>query len=370
MRLQKLWLKQFRNLSETVFEFKSGYSVFLVGENNQGKTNFLESVYTLGHGVSVKEKSTENIVQFNTPEALLGGDFYDDNSQEKQRVYLKLSSDGKRYIFIDGVVQKKLSTLIDIANIEFLSADVLHIFQESAGFRRGVLDKFATKMFPEYGGLLKQYERVLSQRNRLLKTKKRTPELVIFNQQLIEFGSKIMRLRISLLNQLEEKLSVWISSLILDSVKLCQCVYQINKVNSVYSQLGYEEWLSDQFKQNEDKEYELGFTTAGIHRDDFDIQLNDKSLYTFYSRGINRSVAILLYCAQLLLVESNKNRKPILCLDDTFAEIDRDKKRALIQFLEKNAQLFYCSVIESDKDLFNCCEMYKISNGRINKCLT
>ena len=370
--VKKLWTKGFRNLEENVIEFSENEVCFIWGDNNQGKTNFLESLYVLGNGATPSGKSLENLVNFNNQEAILGGDIYLDRpyQESKKRVYLKVSKSGDSTSVINNKPLKSLSELKSVLNIDFLSADVLHVFQENAGYRRKVLDRFCSRLFTHYHVTLKRYERVLSQKNTVLKSGCKHEELAIFNRQLIDLGSKIYKYRTESLQHIEIILKELIPLLILDSVKKTKCNYIIHKQNVLLQELSYQDWIEDQFLKTQKKERELGFSIVGIHRDDFDIELDGKHLYSFYSRGINRAVAILVNVAQLISLKKERGAAPVLLLDDTFSEIDATIKKRIVSFLENKAQLFYCSVIKEDKDLFKKVKVLTIKKGRVEECLT
>ncbi|RAP38764.1 hypothetical protein DID80_02285 [Candidatus Marinamargulisbacteria bacterium SCGC AAA071-K20] len=368
--VKKLWTKGFRNLEEKVFEFSKDEACFVLGDNNQGKTNFLESLYVLGNGASPCDKNLDNVVNFKENETIIGGDLFTKNESDKKRIYLKISKSGDRYAVINNKQLNSLSDLKASLNIDFLSADVLHIFQENAGFRRKVLDRFCSRRFKDYRETLKRYERVLSQKNTILKSRGKEDELKVFNSQLIPLSGQLYRHRITALKEIEMLLKDFVPTLVLDSPKNTECIYQLSRQNALLTDLGYEEWLEDQFHQTKKKERELGFSIVGIHRDDFDISIDSKRLYSFYSRGINRAVSILLVVAQLLCIEKQTGAFPVLLLDDTFAEIDQKIKKRLATFLEKKAQLFYCSVLETDKSLFEKVQILTINEGRFNLCST
>jgi DNA replication and repair protein RecF len=372
--VKKLWTKGFRNLEETVFEFSKGEACFILGDNNQGKTNFLESLYVLGNGVSPTGRSLEHVVNFNQDEAILGGDVFLDSPNDsqdielKKRIYIKISKAGDKTAILNNKQLSSFSEIKSVLNIDFISADVLHIFQENAGFRRKALDRFCSRLFPAYQAQLKRYERVLSQKNVVLKSRGKEDELTLFNSQLVKLGSEIYKHRLIALNEIELVLQDLVPSLILDSIEKTDCSYVIHRQNALLQDLGYEEWLDDQFHQTKKKEREIGFSLVGVHRDDFNINLNGKSLYSFYSRGINRSVAILVNVAQLIIIEKQTGAFPVLLLDDTFAEIDATRKKMIVRFLEKKAQLFYCSVLEADKSLFENVKIMGIKQGQLELC--
>ena len=161
--LKKVWIKGFRNLKEVTLTLDSDQSLFFLGENNQGKTNFLESIFFLGHGLSPIEDNISNLVHFEESEAYLGADFV--RQEVTNRLYFKITKDGKRVGFINNKSLKVFKSIRSLLNIDFISADIIRLFQDYPDQRRVVLDRFCSVFFSEYQAILRKYEKVIKQKN-------------------------------------------------------------------------------------------------------------------------------------------------------------------------------------------------------------
>lgn len=359
--LLRLWSKGFRNLKETVLELDRGQSCFIFGKNNQGKTNFLESIYYLGNGGSPVEKVTENLIHFDFYDTLLGADFL--SNDELNRVYVKYSRSGERQVQVnhESVQGKSGATPI---NVDFISSDILRVFQESAGRRRLELDRFCKRLFDDYSPVLKQLEKALLQKNMALKQRRSLSDINLFNQRIAELSELVVRFREQALGMITLELIDLSKEVFSNRTYPLHCYYQIYNGPKTKPE-HYITWLVQLFESGYEKELSLGFSMAGAQRDDFKIELDGRDLVSFYSRGMNRTYAILLKLAQLIVVEKKNGGFPILLLDDTFSELDSDIKSSLISALEKRAQLFYVSTLKEDARLFKCVCVSEMKAGQL-----
>jgi DNA replication and repair protein RecF len=188
--LKKIWLKGFRNLDEGVFEFAEKGNVFLWGANNQGKTNFLEALFFLGNGGSPREDNLKNLVGFSAETLFLGGDFAD--VEGVSRVYFKVSSMGKREGSFNEKRLTRISALRERFPIAFISADAIRIFQESGSFRRRDLDRFCAGFIDGYGANIKRLERIIRQKNQLLKSNPSDEAIRLWNNQLVSVAATVV----------------------------------------------------------------------------------------------------------------------------------------------------------------------------------
>ena len=137
-------------------------NIFIYGDNNQGKTNFIESLFVVGNGKSTMNAPLENLVRFNKKEAIIGVDL---DTEESDRFYLKISNLGKKQGLLNNNPLRSLKDIQKKLNIEYVSADIIRIFQENAEFRRKDLDNFCIKYNDTYESILRNYERTLKQKN-------------------------------------------------------------------------------------------------------------------------------------------------------------------------------------------------------------
>lgn len=364
--LLKLWIKGFRNLKEVVIDFKFGRPFVIFGENNQGKTNFLESIYVLIHGASTLDDKVENWVSLGEKQALLGADFIYEG--QVKRLYTKVTDEGKKWGTLEGKPLKSYKALKPILRAEFISSDVIRIFKESPEYRRKELDKFCSAYFPEYGIALKKYERLIKQKNAALKQLLSPSQIQFWNTQLILAASVLIPMRIEALNQIKTVLSDLLNleefPFLQEQVKTIALPYKFSWNRSDVFDL---QSLEDKLQQNIHKELQVGHSLYGPHRDDFEVIMNGKNLFDFYSRGVNRLVAVLLKLAQLQLIEQREGIFPLLLLDDTFSEIDPVVKQRVVSLLEKKKRaLVYTSVLQEDHRLFTEPQVFKMQLGNLH----
>ena len=363
--IRKYWTKGFRNLEETVISLEDAKNVFLHGENNQGKTNFLEGLYLLGNGNSPITDSLENCIASDEKEAVLGLEFLGKDGAHK--IYIQIDAEGKKRIQLDETVIKSITSIQKLLNVAFLSADVIRVFQENADFRRKELDRFTGIMYPDFLTQKKRYDRILKQKNAALKVGIKDAERLIWNKQLVEHGIRLVKYRKQALAILELRLKELLDHIKPEFSPSLRLIYQYFRLDEHYtSEEAYKADLLDKLNDDAFKESQTGYTLVGPHRDDFKIEIQLKSLFTHFSRGINRMVAILLKLAQMIELDKEVNNFPVLLLDDTFAELDQLNKQKLVTLLETYTTLFYSSVLEEDEPLFSSVRKFSVNQGSLD----
>jgi DNA replication and repair protein RecF len=358
--LKKLWVKDYRNFDEFVIDLGKKSNFLIIGGNNQGKTNFLESIYFLGNGQSPRESYLGNLVNFDKQEAFLGLDFQ--KKDTTNRIYFKIGKDGKRVGLYNNKQIRSLSALGKQLDIEYISADIIRIFTESPDFRRKELDRFCSLYFDEYSKHLKAYEKVIKQKNRLIKSTQDKNGIRLWNKQLLEYAGYIVALRKQALVCLSEEL-VTLSRDVEDSFSRDLVIHYKNFALQEHDNESYLDILSKKLEDSIEKEIMVGYSLYGPHRDDFYITINEKSLFSFYSRGINRIFAILFKIAQFRKLSTEHRCFPVLLMDDAFAELDLNMKKKMVCLLDGMAQLFYTTVLEEDVSLFSDAQVFKMKKG-------
>jgi len=360
--LRKIWVKGLRNLKEFNLDLERITHLHVLGKNNQGKTNFLESLYILGNGSSPITSKPEYVVNFDNDYAIVGGEIV--LGDQKHHIYVKIFSNGKRDILINQKLVKTYSSLKKYLNIDFLSADILHTYTTTSEFRRKDFDKFATSYSHEYKSVLKNYERVIKQKNKALKKDGGDDYISVLNEQLIDLSYDLVKKRVSILRDINGVLFDLLKPFKNLSVKSLDIVY-IKKSFEFTDVNDYKNVLKGKLNSSMFKEKAIGYSLYGPHRDDYDILINNKSVFHFYSRGINRIVSVLIKVAQLKLIKGIFNTFPMLLLDDTFAELDLENKKVLMSILEHNTSIVYTTVVNEDSTLFSCGKQFLMKNGEL-----
>lgn len=359
--IRKLWTRGFRNLSESAVSFSESGSTLVYGLNNQGKTSLLEAIYIATNGTSPIQPDLDKTICKDQSETVLGADCIVD--EEFYRLYVRYQPEKKRDIILNNTPVKQLRLLHELFHSNFISADILHIFQKEADFRRRDLDRFCSTYFTDYKSILSSYEQTLKQKNKLLKTDKTDSLLDLYNQQLIALGEQLFSYRKQALVDISQAMSSYFEELNLLEFNHINCLYMIHRCDKLFNRSEYGNYLDVQFRQNRAKEIAIGYSCYGPHRDDFSVFINDQSCFDFYSRGINRMIAILFQLAKIELLDNQFKQAGVLLLDDTFAEIDHINRRLLLTFLMSKTQLIYATISDQDRDLFDDADIIQIENG-------
>jgi DNA replication and repair protein RecF len=365
--LKKLSLQNYRNYEQVDFSTTANINLF-VGPNAQGKTNLLESIYVLALTKSHRTHQDKEWINWNEQKAHIHGEI------EKRygvcTLDLQVSAQGKR-AKINGLEQRKLSDFIGQLNVVMFAPEDLEIVKGAPGVRRRFLDMEIGQVQPSYLHDLSQYQKVLVQRNNLLKQLSHHAsfgvQLEVWNEQLVQFGIKIMKKRQSFIR----KLQVWAETIhqgITNHAEQLRIVYH---PSFPFDDSSQQSVLFDQFmvklSQAKDQEVRRGMTLFGPHRDDLLFQINDKDVQTYGSQGQQRTAALSLKLAEIECIREEVGEYPILLLDDVLSELDTFRQTQLIETFQGKVQTFITTTgIESIKmDRLNHAAIFHVQNGKL-----
>lgn len=340
MYIKRLYADNFRNLSSVLADFNEDLNIIL-GANGQGKTNLLEAIYYLGTGRSHRTSVTGELINREDDDSPAVVQVKLKRVDElEDKLSLRLGGRDKVYKVNDERVDK-LEDFISRLNVVLFSPEDLQLVKGSPSRRRDFIDVEVSQVNSRYYRLLRRYERVLSQRNDLLKELRAGREnkrelLPVFTEQLVEVGSEVIAKR----REVVEKLKIL--------ARLHQRRLTDNEENLILSyQLSFpdeEDSLADSFlkelERNEKKEIERGYTTCGPHRDDLSLKLNDYDVRKYGSQGQQRTVALALKLSELEFMKSETGEYPVLLLDDVFSELDGERRQLLMEFIGGRVQTF------------------------------
>ncbi|MDT2751275.1 DNA replication/repair protein RecF [Enterococcus thailandicus] len=341
MRLNKLHLKNYRNYDELTMDFSKNLIIFL-GENAQGKTNLLESIYVLAMTRSHRTTSEQELIGWEQEQALVQGEISKGSS--KLPLEILLSKKGRK-TKINHIEQKKLSSYVGQLNVILFAPEDLSLVKGSPQVRRKFLDMELGQINPIYLYNLFQYQSILKQRNQYLKqlSEKKQSDLLyldILSEQLADFGSKVLKAR----SQFIKKLEFWANSLhqqITHQKEHLKIEY-VTTLNSLESQS--QEQIQKQFLEelakNQKKDLFRGTTTVGPHRDDLHFFINEKNVQVYGSQGQQRTTALSVKLAEIDLIKEETGEYPILLLDDVMSELDDNRQLHLLETIEGKVQTF------------------------------
>lgn len=357
MIIKSLELADFRNYDSLHIDFSKGTNI-LYGDNAQGKTNILEAIYLSATTKSHKGSKDKDIVNFDKEEAHIRT--YLEKDSMEIRVDMHLRKNKTKGIAIDGQKIKKAAELLGLLNVVFFSPEDLSIIKNGPAERRRFVDMELCQLDQFYLYNLNHYNKIVNQRNKLLKDMYFNPSLRetlnIWDSQLVSFGSKIIERRKLFVEQLND------------------IIYDIhNKLSGGKEELEikYEPDVEiEDYEQNllmcQDKDVKLKQTTVGPHRDDFCFMVKDVDIRKFGSQGQQRTAALSLKLSEIELVKKIANENPVLLLDDVLSELDSHRQNYLLSTIGDIQTIITCTGLdEFVNNRFEIDKVFQIENGKI-----
>lgn len=357
MIIKSLELANFRNYENLEISFDKGTNI-LYGDNAQGKTNILEAIFVSATTKSHKGSKDKEIINFNKEEAHIRTYLLKDD--EEIRVDMHLRKNKSKGIAIDGQKIKKAADLLGILNVVFFSPEDLSIIKNGPAERRHFADIELCQLDSFYLYNLNHYNKIINQRNKLLKDMYFNPELKetlnIWDSQLVSFGSKIIERRQQFASQ------------------MCEIIFDIHKKLSGGKEelvIKYEPDVSIEdfernMKLNQERDIKLKQTTTGPHRDDFSFIVNGIDIRKFGSQGQQRTAALSLKLSEIELVKKISRDTPVLLLDDVLSELDSNRQNYLLNSIGNIQTIITCTGLdEFINNRFEINKIFKVVNGSI-----
>lgn len=357
MIIKSLELENFRNYDSLSLNFDSGTNI-LYGDNAQGKTNVLEAIYVSATTKSHKGSKDKEIVNFNKEEAHIKT-FLSKGDME-YRVDMHLRKNKSKGIAINGQKLKKAAELLGLLNIVFFSPEDLSIIKSGPANRRSFVDMELCQLDKYYLYNLNQYNKIINQRNKLLKDFYFNPDLkdtiTIWDNQLVTYGKLIIDARYKFVEKLNEIIKDIHSNLSGRREHLV-VVYEPDT-----SCEDFERKLS----LNMDRDIKSKFTGVGPHRDDFAFIVNDVDIRKYGSQGQQRTAALSLKLAEIELVKQVTKDTPILLLDDVLSELDSNRQNYLLKSIGDIQTIITCTGLdEFVNNRFEINKVFRVVNGAI-----
>lgn len=355
MYLESLTLKNYRSYETLTVRFSSGINI-LQGKNAAGKTNALEAVGFLSFGKSFRTQKDTECVKEGKESAYIKGVIK--KAQGELSVEALLSVQDKKSLKVNGEPVKKMGDLFGNFNAIVFSPEDLKILKESPSLRRRFLDMEISKLKPTYFFELQEYQKALTQKNALLKSKIKEEQLrklvSIFNEQLASHGEKIIIARntfIERISELSRGIHKDLSGGEALSLKYRASVPMVNIKQALYEKM--DKSLSSEIEQ--------GFCLYGPHREDMAVLLEGNEIKVFSSQGQVRTAMLSMKLATLAVANEDFGETAILLLDDVFSELDESRQAALLTMI-KGAQCFITTATQI-KNVQG--KIYTVANGNI-----
>lgn len=357
--IDSLLIKGFRNYRHQYMHFHPRLNI-IIGENAQGKSNLLESIYYLSVTRSFRTNRDQELAHWEDRFFYLKGSFV--KNDFKNEVQISYRQNGQLKVIINNNPVKRYDNLQQFPVVVF-SPDDLQIIKEGPSIRRRFLNLEASRLSPVYFKELRAYQRVLQQRNQLLKDKYNHPRinnlLEPWDQSLIALGSSIIHYRLGMIGELEKEAYLFFNQMTNSRENL-----SLEYINSIEAS-GDSQLTKESFRRalqaKRDQEIKRGSTLIGPHLDDLKISINDYDTRIYSSQGQKRTAALALKMAEVSLFNKKHDECPIILLDDVFSEFDDERKSHLLDFLKNNTgQCFITSAVGVENLVNNLDRDHKI----------
>ena len=357
MIIKSLEIADYRNYDSLHIDFSSGTNI-LYGDNAQGKTNILEAIYMSATTKSHKGTKDKDVVNFRKEEAHIRT--YLEKEGIETRVDMHLRKNKSKGIAIDGQKIKKAAQLLGLLNVVFFSPEDLSIIKNGPAERRRFVDMELCQLDQFYLYNLNNYNKIVNQRNKLLKDMYFNPSLRdtlnIWDSQLISFGSKIIERRQLFVEQLNEiileihrKLSGGRENLVIQ--------YEPDVLIDEYEK---------KMSLNQERDVKFKQTSTGPHRDDFSFVVGDIDIRKFGSQGQQRTAALSLKLSEIELVKKMTRDNPVLLLDDVLSELDSNRQNYLLSTIGDIQTIITCTGLdEFVNNRFEIDKVFHIESGKI-----
>ncbi len=330
MFVESIRLINFRNYLNLELELNPKVNLF-IGNNAQGKTNLLESIYLCSCGKSFRTNREKDMINFNKNKCYVGAKVVGRNKDKF--VEIKLEDNKAKRIRLNKVELEKNRELYSGLNVVIFNPDDLRIIKDGPSERRGFLNREISQLKPVYKYNLNRYNKVLFQRNNLLKNmigKKENEHLIdIFDFQLSKIGTDIIMERVSFINRLSV-ISKEIHSKITNGSELMNLKYISNVDINETSKKAIEENFMEGLKTSRKSDILKGVTEIGPHRDDMEILIDDMDSKVFASQGQQRTAVLSLKLAEINIIKEYSGDLPVLLLDDVLSELDSTRRKYLL----------------------------------------
>jgi len=365
--LEGLQVDGFRNYQSQKVRFNPHLNI-LVGANAQGKTNILESIFYLSVNRSFRTNRDQDLINWESGYFFIKGNFVRDDF--KNTVTAGYKKQGPLKINVNNSPAKKYGHMQYYPVVAF-SPDDLQIIKEGPSIRRRFINLEASRLSTNYLQNLKDYQRILRQRNKILKENhvRAKLERIIepWDRALVIKGAALIEERKKIIRALEEKVQFFFGKMT-SSMENISLQYK-SSVKDVDILELMQEGFMDDLKTKRDQEMRMGSTLLGPHRDDIKIYINGYDSRSYSSQGQKRTAALALKMAEISLFYDRNRIHPIILLDDVFSEFDESRKLNLLDFIRNNGgQCFITSAVNQDPLLHKLNRPYKmftISHGSV-----
>lgn len=366
MRISRLHLEQFRNIkSLSVFPCETVNIIY--GDNAQGKTNLLEAIWLLSGAKSFRGAKDADLIRFGESRALIESDFFCAGRQQTSKIQLE----GKKTAWLNDIRQDSITAFAGIFTTVVFSPSHLGLVKDGPAGRRKFLDTSICQITPRYIGMIGQYQRILLQRNTLLKDISYASALLdtldIWDEKLSALGGVIIRMRMEYTRRLQKEAEDIYKGISMEreSFSLDYRPFEL-PVQEGQTQREISSLLLEKMMQNRSEDLRSGSTGIGPHRDDLEISINGRSVRSFGSQGQQRSSVLALKLAESRCIGDILGERPVILLDDVMSELDQNRREYLLNHLTGSQIFITCC----DKGYFSRLEggrVFRMEHGQLEQ---
>lgn len=359
MYIKNMMLVSYRNYEQLNIELSKSVNVF-IGDNAQGKTNILEAIYYGAFAKSHRTSRDKELINWNKDKAyislLVGKERLD------KKIDINILRDGKKAIKVNSIKVNKIGELFGTFNVVMFSPEDLKVIKEAPSLRRRLLDMELSQISKKYYFNLVQYNKILNERNILLKSKDFNKDVLeVYDAQLVDYANYIVSERLKYI----EKINLYgkdIHKEITSGKEQIQFRYS-STVNDLEN---FKTSFLKKLQDNIHRDKEKGLTSVGPHRDDFNVYINDIDTKTFGSQGQQRTAVLTIKFSALKIIKEITGEYPVLLLDDVLSELDINRKRYILSTISGIQTIITCTGINDLEDyLDNKAKIFNVSNGQI-----
>ena len=353
MKVEKLTLKNFRNIKELTFLPDQKMNV-ICGPNAQGKTNLLEALWLFTGAKSFRGGKDSEFISFGQDAAKITLDFVSLSVKNDAEIEIR---ERKKATLNGNTLQSPGKLAGNFCAIIFSPQDI-ELVKEGPSVRRKFLDAAIFQIYPKYAEICKNYVRAVAQRNAALKDLYYHSELSslidVFDGEIVANGKKIIEYRKKYITFLKETVPSIYSGISQNTENLsisylCNCS---------------SEFLEERLKNSRREDMRTGVTSVGPHRDDIEFLINGNSARLFGAQGQKRSVALALKLAEAEILKNNTGEEPVALLDDVFSELDPKRQNYILNHI-KNWQVFITCCDPSNVENLSTGKIFTMQNGEL-----
>ena len=364
MKVIAVKFENYRNLKNDIIQPCDGVNI-IYGDNAQGKTNLLEAIWLFCGGHSFRSAKDSEVIRWDENFARLEMRFF---GQEREQTAKLIFTGNKKQLEINGVEKKSAAALIEKFCAVVFSPEHLNLIKRGPSQRRKFIDSAICREKLQNAVILSKFNRVLVQRNSLLKDIYRRPSLEntlsVWDEPLIQNGAMLIKKRMDYVEMLSQRAKIYHDGISKNSEKL-----EIKYISSIDAEMSDRtDEIAEKFRKklNENRKDDIrtGVTNFGPHRDDIEILINGKNARAFGSQGQQRSAVLSLKLAEASVLKERMGEEPVILLDDVLSELDSKRQDFLLNEL-KGCQVFITCCEKSNKEQLKEGKIFLLKNGEV-----